>query len=212
MQTKDYTDNLIPLIKGLCGQTFATNELVRINALINRRAKRAYDASYYWPRFLVVGEARATSSGVVPYEESGLDYIDTFLRIHRTEPYSSGSSQDFDYIVTADGAKLVDGSLDPASVYVTYRKQLRDTYGDGTSGTVTDIPEEWFQYISHGTYADFLRMDGQQEKAAMADQEANDILTDELIKISNSRVMDLVATRIMTNANMQSRSGIFYSL
>lgn len=211
MQTKDYTSNLLPLIKGLCGQTFATSELTRINALVNRRAKRAYDASYYWPRFLVVGEARAVSSSVIPYEESGLQFIDTFLRIHKTEPYVASSAQDFDFIVTADGAKLIDGNLDPSSAYVTYRAQLRDTYGDGTSGTVTTIPEEWFQYIAHGTYSDFLRMDGQQEKAALADQEANDILTDELLKISNSRVMDMVAMRTLTNANMQARSGIFYS-
>lgn len=211
MQTKDYTDNLIPLIKGLCGQTFATNELTRINSLVNRRAKRAYDASYYWPRFLVVGEARACSNGIVPDNEGVLDYIDTFLRIHRTEPYASGSSQDFDFIVTNSGAQIITGSLDPSTVYVTYRKQLRDTYGDGTSGTITDIPEEWFPYIAHGTYADFLRMDGQQEKAALADQEARDILEDELMKISNSRVMDLVAMRTLTNANMQSRTGVYYS-
>lgn len=211
MQTKDYTTNLLPLIKGLCGQTFASNELVRLNSLINRRAKRAYDSSYFWPRFLVVGEERAVTDGVVPDNETGLDYIDTFLRIHRTAPYSSGSSQDFDFIVTADGAKLIDGGLDPSSVFVTYRKQLRDTYGDGTSSTVTTIPEEWYQYIAHGTYADFLRMDGQQEKAALADQESMEILSDELMKISNSRVMDLVASRILTNANMQSRSGIYYS-
>jgi hypothetical protein len=211
MQTKDYTDNLLPLIKGLCGQTFATNELTRINALINRRAKRAYDSSYYWPRFLVIGEERTCTNSVVPDEQSGLQFIDTFLRIHKTQPYYAGSAQDIDFIATADGAQLVAGSLDPSSVYVTYRAQLRDTYGDGTSGTVTTIPEEWFQYIAHGTYADFLRMDGQQDKAALADQEARDILEDELMKISNSRVMDLVAMRTLTNANMQARSGVYYS-
>lgn len=211
MQTKDYTDNLLPLIKGLCGQTFATNELTRINSLVNRRAKRAYDASYYWPRFLVLGESRTVTSSVIPYEQSGLQFIDTFLRIHKTEPYAAASAQDFDFLVTADGAQLIDGSLDPASAYVTYRAQLRDTYGDGTSGTVEEIPEEWYQYIAYGTYADFLRMDGQQEKAALADQEANEILQDELMKISNSRVMDLVAMRVLTNANMQARSGVYYS-
>jgi len=211
MQTKDYTDNLLPLIKGLCGQTFATNELVRINSLINRRAKRAYDASFYWPRFLTVGEERVVTSGVVPYEESGLSFIDTFLRIHRTQPYSSSSAQDFDFIVTSAGAQIIEGSLASTTAFVTYRAQLRDTYGDGTNGTVTTIPEEWYQYIAHGTLADFLRMDGQHEKAALADAEAADILTDELLKISNSRVMDLVGMRVLTNANMQSRNGVFSS-
>jgi len=211
MQTKDYTTNLLPLVRGLCGQNFAASEMVRLNAVINRRAKRAYDASNYWPRFLTVGEERTVVNGVVPYEQSGLSFIDTFLRIHKTLPLSAGSAQDFDFITTFAGAQLIAGGLDPATAFVSYRAQLRDTYGDGTGGTVTAVPEEWFQYIAHGTLADYLRMDGQHEKAALADAEAMDILTDELLKISNSRVMDLVGMRVLTNANMQSRTGVFYS-
>lgn len=211
MQTKDYTTHLLPLIEGLSGQSFATNEIVRLNSLINRRARLAYDESYFWPRFLVVGEERTCTSSVIPYEQSGLSAIDTFMRIHRTQPYQSLSSQDFDFITTGDGATLISGGLDPSSAFVTYRKQLTDTYGDGTSGTQSEIPIEWFQYIGHGVYADYLRMDGQQEKSALADQEARMILENELLKLSNSRVMDLVGTRIFSNSNMQSRSGVYYS-
>lgn len=209
MQTKNYTTHLFPLIEGLSGQEFAANEVVRVNALINRRAKRAYDASYFWPRFLVLGEERTVTSSVIPYEQSGLSFVDTFLRIHRTQPYVANSAQDFDFVTTGSGAVLVAGGLAPASAFVTYRAQLRDTYGDGTGETQSSIPEEWFQYIAHGVYSDFLRMDGQQEKAMLADAESLEILTDELMKISNSRVMDLVGTRIITNSNMQSRSGIY---
>ena len=211
MQTKDYTTNLLPLVRGLTGQNFAASEMVRLNAVINRRAKRAYDASNYWPRFLTVGEERTVTSSIVPYEQSGLSFIDTFLRIHRTAPLTAGSAQDYDFIPTFAGARLIAGGESPTSAFVSYRAQLRDTYGDGTNGTVTAVPDEWFQYIAHGTLADYLRMDGQHEKAALADAEAQDILTDELLKISNSRVIDLVGMRVMTNANMQSRTGVFYS-
>lgn len=209
MQTRTYS-SLFSLIEGLCGLTFASNEVSRVNALINRRAKLAYEASLYWPRFLVVGEARAASSGVIPFTEGILDPIDTFLRIHRTEPFAVGSAQDFDYILTSGGAKLIDGSLDTASAYVSYRKQNEDTYGDGTGGTVSDIPDEWFDYIAHGVAADWLRSEGQQEKAIVADQEAKDILDEQLWKISTSSVMDLVGTRILTTANMQARDNLYY--
>lgn len=209
MQTRTYS-SLFSLIEGLCGLKFAANEVYRVNALINRRAKLAYESTLYWPRFLRVAEARAASNSVIPYEEAGLDSIDTFLRIHRTEPYKSGSAQDFDFVVTHSGARIIDGSLGTTSAYVTYKAQNSATYGDGTNGTTTAIPDEWFDYMAHGGSADWLRSEGQHEKAALADQEANAILEDELIKISNSSVMDLIGTRIITNANMQARDGLYY--
>jgi ribosomal protein L25 (general stress protein Ctc) len=205
MQTKNYTTDLLPLIKSLCGVEFAAIELPRIKAMINSRAKRAYRASNFWPRFLVVGQSRTVTNGYVPWTESGLDSIDTFILIHRTEPYVLESAQDFDFYVDFNGAKITDGSLNSSAAFVTYKKQTTDVYGDGTSGTTTSIPDEWFEYLAHGTYSDWLRAEGQMEKAVVADQEAMDKLTDELIRIDEMRSTALVSTRIQTNANMQSR-------
>jgi ribosomal protein L25 (general stress protein Ctc) len=205
MQTKNYTTDLLPLIKSLCGVEFAAIELPRIKAMINSRAKRAYRASNFWPRFLVVGESRTVTNGYVPWTESGLDSVDTFILIHRTEPYVLESAQDFDFYVNFNGAKITDGSLNSSAAFVTYKKQTTDVYGDGTSGTTTSIPDEWFEYLAHGTYSDWLRAEGQMEKAVVADQEAMDKLTDELIRIDEMRSTALVSTRIQTNANMQSR-------
>jgi ribosomal protein L25 (general stress protein Ctc) len=205
MQTKNYTTDLLPLIKSLCGVEFAAIELPRIKAMINSRAKRAYRASNFWPRFLVVGESRTVTNGYVPWTESGLDSVDTFILIHRTEPYVLESAQDFDFYVDFNGAKITDGSLNSSAAFVTYKKQTTDVYGDGTSGTTTSIPDEWFEYLAHGTYSDWLRAEGQMEKAVVADREAMDKLTDELIRIDEMRSTALVSTRIQTNANMQSR-------
>ena len=203
MQTKTYAE-LFALIKALCGVVFASIETPRIKALINRRALRAYRATNYWPRFLKIGEQRVVTSGVVPFTESGLDSIDTFLRVHKQAPYVTASVQEYDIMVTASGATLVCGDLDPSEAFVTYKSQLTDTYGDG-SGETTAIPAEWFQYLAHGTYADYLRAEGQQEKAALADQEAEALLQDELIRIDEQHTLQLVANRVFTNANMQMR-------
>jgi len=205
VQTKNYTTDLLPLIKAMCGVEFSSIELPRIKAMINSRAKRAYRASDYWPRFLVVGEARTVSAGVVPFTQSGLGSIDTFLQIHRTQPFQTASAQLIEFYVQNGGATLIDGNLDLSSAYVTYKKQLTDTYGDGSSGTVVNVPDEWFEYLAHGTYADFLRAEGQQEKAALADAEAKDKLDDELIRISDMHTINAVANRIQTNSNMQPR-------
>ena len=203
MQTKTYAE-LFALIQALCGVVFASIETPRIKALINRRALRAYRATNYWPRFLKIGEQRTVTSGVVPFTESGKDSIDTFLRVHKQAPYVTASVQEYDIMVTASGATLVCGDLDPSEAFVTYKAQLTDTYGDG-SGETTSIPAEWFQYLAHGTYADYLRAEGQQEKAALADQEAEALLQDELIRIDEQHTLQMVANRVFTNANMQVR-------
>lgn len=112
MRTRNYSD-LLELIQALCGVVFASIELGRINALVNRRISRAYRASDYWTRFLVVGEERAVSDGVVAFDEGVLRGVDTFLRIHKDRPYSNVAVQEFDFSVGVDGATLVSGTLDP---------------------------------------------------------------------------------------------------
>ena len=206
MQTKNYTTDLFPLIEALCGCQFSSNELVRINAMINSRAERAYRASEYWPRFLVVGEERAVTSGVIPYSEGSLGDIDTFMLVHRTQPYQVATAQLIEFFVQSGGATLIDGNLSLTSAFVTYKQQHQDTYGDGSSGTNINVPEEWFEYIAHGTYADFLRAEGQQEKAALADAEAQDKLTDQLLKVGDQHTINAITNqRTHTHANMQPR-------
>lgn len=204
MQTKSYSE-LYALIQSLCGVIFADIEKPRIRSLVNRRAERAYRASNYWTRFLHIGEERDVVSNVISFTQTGSDSIDTFLRIFKQQPYQSTSVQEFDFMVTSAGATLVAGTLDPTSAWVTYKARLEDTYGDQTGDTTT-VPKEWFEYIAHGTYADYLRAEGQQEKAAVADAEAIDILTDELLRLDEQGTQNVISNRISTNANQQLRS------
>jgi hypothetical protein len=202
METRTYAD-LFETIEALCGVSFAAVEQPRIRALVNRRATKAYRATNYWPRFLVVGEERVVTSSVIPYEENSIDSIDTFLRIHKTAPYYSATAQDFVFHVGASGATLVCGDLDPESAFVTYKSQHTALYGTNSTDS-TDVPKEWFDYIAHGTYSDFMRGEGQQEKAALADAEAMEILTDELMR-ADEQTPPFLKNRISTNANQQSR-------
>lgn len=204
MQTRTY-DDLYDLIQALCGVTFASIEEARIRALVNRRATRAYKATNYWTRFIVIGEERAVVDGVVPYDEAGLQSVDSFLRIFSAKPYATTTYGEYQFTVAPNGASVISGTSTPAVAYVTYKAQLQDRYGN-TSGFVSTIPSEWFEYLAHGTYADYLRAEGQQEKAALADQEANDILLDELMKLDEQHTQTIISNRISTNANMQYRS------
>jgi hypothetical protein len=159
--------------------------------------------------FVATGAGTGTGTarpalGYVPYTETGKSSVDTFLRFFKQAPYIASSVQEFDYTVTAEGATLVAGDLNPSTAFLTYKAQLSDTYGDG-AGETSSVPAEWFQYLAHGTYADYLRAEGQQEKAALADQEAEALLTEELIRLDENHTSGFVSNRIRTNANMQLR-------
>ena len=203
MQTRTYSE-LFSLIQALCGVVFASIEAPRIKALINRRALRAYRSSNYWTRFLVIGEERVVSGSVIPFSEVGVSSIDTFMRVYKQAPYIASSVQEYDIMVTSAGATLIAGDLNPATAFVTYKAQLADTYGNEL-GETSSVPAEWYQYIAHGAYADYLRAEGQQDKAMIADQEADMLLQDELIRLDENHTSGLVSSRIFTNANMQMR-------
>lgn len=207
MQTKDYTADLLPLIKALCGVEFSAIELPRIKSMVNRRAKRAYRASNYWTRFLRVGENRNVNDAIIQFDESGFTSIDTFLRIYQNPPFIGSGTLEYQFTVIPSGAKLLVQETNFGNAYVTYKAVLTDTYGDGTSGTTASIPDEWFEYLAHGTYADFLRAEGQQEKASLADQEAEMILQDELMRLDEQGTQAVISTRIFTHGNMSSRYG-----
>jgi hypothetical protein len=78
---------------------------------------------------------------------------------------------------------------------VTYRKDLESVVSDGgsyTSGSFGDesgdnpnIPYQFFEYCAFGAYADFLRGDGQTDKAQVEDQNAELILVSEIDKVRN---------------------------
>jgi len=166
--------------------------------------------------FVATGAGTGTGAarpalGYVPYSETNKDSVDTFLRIFKDEPYISSSVQDFDFITSTNGATLISGTLYPATAFVTYKSQLTVTYGPGagvTSGDAGDtlvVPSEWFQYMAHGAYADYLRAEGQQEKAMAADSEAEMLLQDELVRLDENGTSGIVSNRIRTNSNMQLR-------
>ena len=145
----------------------------------------------------------------LPYTQTGLNTIDSFLRVFVYAPFKTMGSQEYQYTVGSDGAELISGTVSPSSAFVAYKSVLTfSTAAGATSQSLTSsslIPEEWFEYIAHGTYADYLRAEGQQEKAAVADAEASEILLDELMRLDEQHTQTLISNRMFTNSNMQVR-------
>lgn len=202
MQTKTYTQ-LKSLITALAGvNSFTTEEGAYILEFVNRRAYEAYNECQVWPRYLVAGEERTLTSNLVPFTESGKNTIGEFIRIHRTQPFSRLSAHEYEFYVDVDGAHILNiVATTDSSAFVTYKKQFDGPYTTST----TTIPQEFFYYIAHAAYADFLRMDGQTEKALVEEQNAKNYLFLELERVEHQQNNQTVNKRISTYVSRQAR-------
>jgi hypothetical protein len=204
MQERTYSD-LLTLIRSLAGAGgFTAEEQTSILSFVNRRASEAYNMSQSWPRYLVVGEERAIDSSpasTIPYAEAGKNTIYEWIRIHRTQPFLRQSALEFDFYVDSNGAHILNlTTADASSAFVTYKKEL----GQFTAIS-TNIPGEWFAFIAHAAYADFLRMDGQHDKALTEEQVAQGYIAMELEKVDNMMNNNTALKRFSTYINRQAR-------
>ena len=204
MQDRTFSDLLL-LVRSLSGVgNFTTEEQASILSFANRRANEAYSMSQSWPRYIVIGEERTISSSpaaTIPYAESGKNDIFEFIRIHRDQPFLRNSSIEFDFYVDGSGAHVINlTTADATSAFVTYKKEL-ETFTDSSS----TIPGEWFQFMAHATYADFLRMDGQHDKALTEEAVAQNYIAMELEKVDNMMNNNTVFKRFTTYVSRQSR-------
>ena len=181
----------------------STDVQTALTSLINRRANMAYKSSDFWPRYLTVGESRIVTNNIVPFIESGKDTVDTFIRIHKAYvPFYQYSSVELEFYVASDGAHVVNDSTSASSTYVTYKKLWGGPYASGA----TNIPEEWFDYIAQGVYADYLRMDGKPPEMVNAEQAAADeILNQRLSRTDITRSAGMLAHRISTHVSRAYR-------
>ena len=142
----------------------------------------------------------------IPYRETlGHDSetknnIGEFLKIYRKKAFINNSSIEYDFSVDFNGANVLNiVNTTDNSAFVTYKKELPQY-----TITSTDIPGEWFFFIAHGSYADFLRMEGEIEKALIEEETAQKYLAMELEKVDNMSNNN-VFRRFSTHGTRQSR-------
>ncbi len=139
------------------------------------------------------------------------EQITDFIRIHREQPFLNRSATEYDFFVDSFGANVLSPLTNESStVYVTYKKPIDPANNPSTgigisSFTIGSIPSEFFNYISHGTYADFLRMDGQHDKAAFEEQKADLFLATELERIDIINNNNSLNHKISTYVNRSTR-------
>lgn len=136
-----------------------------------------------------------------------LDNIGEFVRIHRNQAFLNRSSLEYDFFVDQNGATILNiANTSDGIAYVTYKKEFTpfdvttDYYNDGT-----DVPAEFFHFLSHAAYADFLRVQNRQEEAIAEERVAFNYLALELEKIDIRMNNTTVNKRFSTHGNRQAR-------
>jgi hypothetical protein len=199
--------NLEERFKSIAGlAALETTDAAFLRQAVNRRIRTAFER-YPWPDFTVIGEsvtlATADDNTIQTYgtNKDLANDSNVVFRIHKSDPTDTRYPEEYTYVSILNSGgypsvKIINPTvLNATDVFVTYRKDLESVVADGgsyTSGSFGDesgdnpnIPYQFFEYCAFGAYADFLRGDGQTDKAQVEDQNAELILVSEIDKVRN---------------------------
>lgn len=150
---------------------------------------------------LTSGTGSETYTGTATVVADAVPDIDSFNRIWSTNPLLLNSAIEYEFYVDSDGAHVVNNYSGLEGFWVGFVKKWGGPYAD----TATDIPGEFFEYAAHAAYADFLRGDGQVDKAIAEENIAQQYLVVELDKAETQRNNNALYRRISTYTSRQSR-------
>jgi len=203
-------NNLEERFKSIAGLgSLETIDAQFLRQSVNRRMRNAFER-YPWPQFTVVGEAytvlTADSNTIQTggTTANGLDLAfpaSVVFRAQKSNPTTTRYPEEYSFVSLLNSTgypaiKIISTTtLNSAPVYLTYRKELSNIIADGgtyTSGFFGDesgdnpnVPYVFFEYVCFGAYADFLRGDGQTDKAQVEEQNAEILLRLEIDKVRN---------------------------
>lgn len=147
------------------------------------------------------GTGTETYTGTGTVTPVAIPDIGTFSRVWDSNPLGTTYSNEYEFYVDADGAHVINNASGLNGFWVSFKKEWDGPY----ASTATDIPLEFFYYAAHATYADFLRMDGQVDKAMAEENAANTYIMLELEKAESQRNNNALYRRISTYNSRQSR-------
>jgi len=168
------------------------------------------DVSTFTPRagtdsLLVEGK------NLIPYAQTGKATVGSFNRIFRKQAFLNSSAHEYEFFVDFTGANILNVvSTTDNAAFISYKKEFTPFSVTGTAvsdftDSTVEVPAEFFAYIAHATYADFLRMDGQTDKAFAEENTASGALALELEKVDIISNNNTVNKRFSTYVNRQSR-------
>lgn len=144
---------------------------------------------------------------LIPYAETNKNTIGDFNRIHRKKAFLNNSAIEYDFFADADGANILNIiNTTDNTAFVTYKKQFTpfSVTTDFYNSTV-EVPAEFFNFIAHTAYADFLRVQNKQEEAIAEENVGAKYLAQELEKVDIRMNNSTINKRFSTYVSRQSR-------
>lgn len=160
-----------------------------------------------WAETWNVGDGASPAPSVT---ESPRADIDSFMRLSSAAPYGANPATGYevDFYVTNNGAiPLVTPQVPFTQLFVTHKAEWGGPYAANT----TAVPIEFFEYIAHGAFSDWLRSTGQSLPQAQAeDGAAQEMLNYELLKSQSRANAQVNNQRFSTYISNQARSASSY--
>lgn len=147
------------------------------------------------------GTGTENYTGTATVSPVAISDIESVIRIFGAQPYDLNSVQEYDFISQNDGVHIINNYSGAEGFWVAFREVWPGPY----LSSAVDIPLEFFYYAAHAAYADFLRMDGQIDKAMAEESVAQTYLTLEIDKAETQRNNNAVYRRISSHASRQGR-------
>jgi hypothetical protein len=148
-----------------------------------------------------------TPKNLIPYSETGKSTISEFLRIYRKRAFLNKSQIEYDFFVDGDGANILNiASAVDNKAFVTYKKQF--TYfsvSANWANSSVEVPLEFFYFLAHASFADFLRLESKYEDARTEEAIAQTYLAQELEKLDIKNNNNSLNKKFSTYVNRQSR-------
>ena len=186
----------------------ATGDTLLFEADTNKKDNPSEVVTWTLTAAKVSGTPLIVDEQLIPYAQTGKTTIGDFNRIHRKRAFLNNSAIEYEFFVDLNGANILNIiSTTDNEAFVSYKKQFTpftvtsDFYNQGA----VEVPGEFFNFIAHAVYADFLRVQNRQQEAIAEEQVAQTYLNLELEKIDIRNNNNTVNKRFSTYVNRQSR-------
>jgi len=192
----DFCEGMYVTISGLTGSVSPNGsyQVAGITSTNNTNDTFTYNLTTTDTNFEVY-----TGTGVV--SPVAIPVISDINRIFTADPFTSHGYREIEYYEDFAGCH----PINPHGTNLGYWMCFKEEWDGPYEATATTIPDEFFYFAAHATYADFLRMDGQTEKAMAEENLANEYLVVELDKPANQRNINNAFRRISTYTSRQFR-------
>ena len=185
----------------------ATGSTVLFEADTNKKDNPSEVTTWTLTATLVSGTPLVVDEQLIPYAQTGKNTIGDFNRIHRKRAFLNNSAIEYEFFVDLNGANILNiTSTTDNEAFVSYKKQFTPfTVTSDFYNSTVEVPGEFFNFIAHAVYADFLRVQNRQQEAIAEEQVAQTYLALELEKIDIRNNNNTINKRFSTYVNRQSR-------